>query len=340
ISSMLAKIHNILMDEIRNHFDFNIEKFDEFNANAHFKGTGRQLFMEFRRYVAKKIWELRRRARMFEQIEPGIPLEITYSEADKKELLFYRNHLAQLEKQLKDSNSQLKSAGITESGRNKISHFFASNHEVNDTAPTTKAKPSEPPKKTQSESDTEPEQSKQEKPQQTNPCHGFVQKGILSKEITYSGYRPPVPDWLYRIQQERRRKRELQAAAKASNDLKIKVFTDLKQVISGPTEDTSPIDQLGQNKDLKELQTWVVPHEPVTLADVKPNPADLAHPTVKFYETAEDWADLLEGRKEIREKRVSLLKHLKHREAARYRKIREEKKKRLKKPEDDEKQKE
>ncbi|MFM7128111.1 MAG: hypothetical protein ACKO0V_01980, partial [bacterium] len=71
ISSMLAKIHNILMDEIRNHFDFNIEKFDEFNANAHFKGTGRQLFMEFRRYVAKKIWELRRRARSFEQIEPG-----------------------------------------------------------------------------------------------------------------------------------------------------------------------------------------------------------------------------------------------------------------------------
>ncbi|MFM7869448.1 MAG: hypothetical protein ACKPHU_34950, partial [Planctomycetaceae bacterium] len=135
ISSMLAKIHNILMDEIRNHFDFNIEKFDEFNANTHFKGTGRQLFMEFRRYVAKKIWELRRRARMFEQIEPGIPLEITYSEADKKELLFYRNHLAQLEKQLKDSNSQLKSAGIIESGRNKISHFFASNHEVNDTAP-------------------------------------------------------------------------------------------------------------------------------------------------------------------------------------------------------------
>ncbi|MFM7316284.1 MAG: hypothetical protein ACKO5E_05005, partial [bacterium] len=83
-----------------------------------------------------------------------------------------------------------------------------------------------------------------------------------------------------------------------------------------------------------------IPHEPITLEVVKPNPADLAHPTVKFYETAEDWADLLEGRKEIREKRVSLLKHLKHREAARYRKIREEKKKRLKKPEDDEKQKE
>ena len=339
ISSMLAKIHNYLMDEIRNHFKFDFKEFTEFNTNKHFSGKGRELFRELRRYFAKKIWELRKRARQFEQTETGVPLEITYSDADKKELLFYRNHLAQLEKQLKDSNTQLKSAGIIDPKFNKPSRSQAFAHEVNDNSQPRKAKPSEPPKITQSTENKESEPPKRDEPQKINGCKGFVQYGVLNPNTSIPGYRHLVPKWLDQIQQERLRKRQREAARKAVEDADMKVISDLKMVINGPTEDKAPQPHPGQNKDLKELQTWAVPHEPIKLKDFKPNPADLEHPDVK-YESAEDWAELAAERKEYRERQVHYLRIFKNLGKAHNQKIRELKIKRPKKPENDEEQKE
>jgi len=148
-----------------------------------------------------------------------------------------------------------------------------------------------------------------------------------------------VPKWLDQIQQERLRKRQREAARKAVEDADMKVISDLKMVINGPTEDKAPQPQPGQNKDLKELQTWAVPHEPIKLKDFKPNPADLEHPEVK-YESAEDWAELSAERKEYRERQVHYLRIFKNLGKAHNQKIRELKIKRPKKPEDDEKQKE
>ena len=339
IESQLVMVQVEVMDYLAKQGNLDWELFTLHNLNDYFKGTHKFLYQEMRRYLAKKLWELRRRARYYDALEARIPPTITYSDADKNELKFYRDHVASLGKQLKDAGTLLKSAGIIESGSNKFSRSSASIDEVNHGGPAQYARNQGEQKKAQSADLTDSDQQKQDDFDRINACNAFYQKGIIPRNKVSGGFGKLMPQWIAQRIQEKRDQRKADQAARAENQVN-SVENKEDKSITGRSDQTGPACQSGNKSDLKELPTWHLPEEPMTLAEVVQDPEVVKDPELRVYESAEVWDEAYEDRKQVRADRVHFRKYRRKNLDVRYHNIKEHGKKRPKKPESDEKQQE